>query len=441
MKKILLCVIFFSIMFLPAVIVSAEEYDLTTYLAMVEKNNPDLLVMFKDIELTKTDIALSRSMFLPHAGLQGGYNRNLTERLQSMPVASQPGGGQLVYQDVRTNYDNELNLGIGISQILYSAGAISNYNKAKLGQAIREQSYEAARQVIFCAAKKLYARAQLVLLVVEIRESSEHFSLEQYQRVQRRHSVGAATEMDLLLAEVDWRTKTDAVMEAKKNSELVLLAFRDLAGIPHTEYITLTQEHNDLPEIPETPTLGAVLSNRADYNALLLSRDLNDVERKAAQKAFLPEVSASLNYALGGMGNKSSLTGDYDFNSAALGIIVKIPISTGGARLARMKAAKLQQERTAIALSQRETAIESEILELLLRLEDSNQRIESSYRTVETARRAVTLAQTAYSNGQATYLNVMDAQDKLDMVWLNFANIGFEYLSAHYDWQLATGIK
>jgi outer membrane protein TolC len=56
---------------------------------------------------------------------------------------------------------------------------------------------------------------------------------------------------------------------------------------------------------------------------------------------------------------------------------------------------------------------------------------------VETARRAVALAQSAYSNGQATYLSVADAQDKLDMVWLNFANISVEYLSAYYDYELA----
>jgi outer membrane protein TolC len=380
-------------------------------------------------------------MFLPRAGVQGGYNRNLSERTQSMAVASLPNGGPLVFQDVRTNYDNELTLGIGINQILFSSGAISNYNKAKLGKAIREQSFEAARLAVLCAAKKLYVRAQLVLLVVEIRESSERFSLEQYQRVERRRQVGSATEMDLLLAEVDWRSKTDAVMEAKKNAELVLLAFRDLAGIPHSQPVTLTQERTELPEIPETPNLGDILASRADYRALLLSRDLTAIERRAAGSAFLPEVFASFNYALGGMGNGPSLIGDYDFNSATLGITVNISIMAGGARLARTKAARLEQEKTIIALSQRETAIESELIELQLRLEDAHQRFESAYRTVETAQRAVALAQTAYINGQATYLNVMDAQDKLDMVWLNFVNISFEYLSAYYDWELAVGIK
>ena len=104
-----------------------------------------------------------------------------------------------------------------------------------------------------------------------------------------------------------------------------------------------------------------------------------------------------------------------------------------------MKAAQLEQEKTIIALSQRETAIESELIEIQLRLEDARQRFESSYRTVETARKAVALAQSAYSNGQATYLTVADAQDKLDLVWLNFANVNFEYLSAYHDWELAAG--
>jgi len=424
-----------------ATAISAEEYDLTAYLAMVERNNPDLLMAFKDLELAKTTVTQARSAFLPGIGVQGGYNRSLTEQTQSMPVASQPGGGSLIFQDVRTNFDNELTLGIGVNQVLFSSGAMANYNKAKIARAIREQSLEAVRLAVLCAAKKLYTRAQLALLVVEIRESSERLSLEQYQRVQRLYQVGAAIELDLLSAEVDWRTKTDATGEAKKNAEVILIAFRDLAGIPHSQAITLTQVNTDLPEISESPNLGSVLANRADYRSLLLSRELTGIERDAARNLLLPEVSASISYVLGGMGNGTSLIGDYDFSSASLGLIVKIPIFTGGARLARMQAAKLEQEKVTIALSQKETAIESELFELQLRLAGAWQRRESSFLTVETARRAVALAQRAYANGQATYLAVIDAQDKLDQVWLNFANTSFEYLSAYYDWELAAGLK
>jgi outer membrane protein TolC len=423
-----------------ALSIPAAEYDLSAYLAMVERNNPDLLMMFKDVEIAKTGVSQARSVFLPSAGLQGGYNRNLIERTQSMPVAS-AGDGPLIWGDVPANFDNELHFGIGINQVLFNAGALTNYNKAKLAQAIREQSLEGARAAILTAAKKLYRRAQLTIMVVEIRESSEQFSLEQYQRVQRRHEAGVATEMDLLSAEVNWRQKTDATREAKRNAEIVLLAFKDLAGIPHSQKITLTEARIELPDTPDSPNFGSVLANRADYRTLMMSRDLAEVERKAARNSFFPEVSASFSYGVGGMGNGSSLAGDYNYNSAVLGVSVRIPISTGGARIARMNAARLEHEKTIIALSQRETAIESELIELQMRLDDAWQRHESTYRTVEVARRAVTLAETAYTNGQATLLTVADAQDRLDQVWLNFANADFEYLSAYYDWERAAGIK
>ena len=94
-----------------------------------------------------------------------------------------------------------------------------------------------------------------------------------------------------------------------------------------------------------------------------------------------------------------------------------------------------------IEYSKKEIAIESELYELQLRLAEAQQRSESSLLTVETARRTVALAQRAYANGQATYLAVIDAQDKLDQVWLNFANIGYEFLSAIYDWELAVGLQ
>ncbi|MCL1837623.1 MAG: TolC family protein [Treponema sp.] len=439
MRRIILSIIILVCFAVAAV--SAEEYDLDSYLALVERNNPDLLIRFKDIELARTDVALARSVMLPRAGVQGAYNHNFIEQTQSMAVASMGGtpGTPLHFEDIRNNFDNELILGIGISQTLFSAGAFSNYSKAKLGLAIREQSFDAARLAVLCAAKKLYLRAQLALIVVEVRESSEKFSQEQYQRVERRRQAGAATEMDLLLAEVDLRTKTDAVMESKKNAELILLAFRDLAGIPHAQEVILVQERTELPEIPETPNLGSILAGRSDYRALMLARELTDLERKAARNAFLPEVSASFSYGLGRMMGNDDYGGNYDFDAASLSLTVSLPIMAGGARLARMKAAQLEQEKTIIALSQRETAIESELRELQLRLEDARQRFESAYLTVETARRAVSLAQSAFTNGQATYLTVMDAQDKLDMVWLNFTNVNFEYLSAYYDWELATG--
>jgi outer membrane protein TolC len=359
--------------------------------------------------------------------------------MRSTPVASMPGGGPLVYQDIDSNFDNELTLGIGVNQTLFDAGAIANYSRARQGQRIRESSLEAARLNIRRAAQKIYAQTRLTLDVVTIMEASEQFSHETYQSAERKYRAGTATELDLLLAEVDWKRKVTASAEARKNTELALIAFRNLAGIPLSETVTLTGEFDGLPETPESHALETVLAQRPDYRALVLSQGLSDIERKAALSSFLPTVSASFSYALGGMGNGSSLLGDYDFTSSKLSLNVNVPLFAGGYRLSRVKAAGIEQEKAAIALSQRRRNIESELIELRLRLDEAAQRVESARLIEETARRAVSLAQSSYANGLTTQLTVAEAVNRLGEARLGLQSAIFEYRSVCYDWEFAAG--
>jgi outer membrane protein TolC len=224
-----------------------------------------------------------------------------------------------------------------------------------------------------------------------------------------------------------------------------LIAFRNLAGIPLSQAVTLTQEFGELAggstlETPEPPALDTVLSHRSDYRSLILSRELSDIDRKAAMSAFLPSASASFSYALGGMGNGASFIGDYDFNSARLGLSVTIPLFVGGYRLSKIKAAGIEQEKADLALLKKRDAVESEIIGLRLRLNEAAERVESARLIVETARRAVTLSQTAYANGLATQFTVTEAVNRLGESQLGLQSAIFEYRSACYDWELATGM-
>lgn len=421
--------------------IRAEEYDLSAYLAKVEQNNPDLALAAKELALARTGVAQARAAFFPSVGVQGGYTRNFTDDMRSTPVASQSGGGPLVYRDVDSNYDNEMTLGIGVNQTLFDAGAISNYSRARQGQKIRETSLEAARRNIRRAAQKIYAQTQLALGIVAIMEASEQFSRETHQSAGRKYRAGTATELDLLLAEVDWKRKAASVAESRKNAELALIAFRNLAGIPLSHAITLTEEFRALPEIPESPALETTLAGRPDYRALVLSRELSDIERRAAYTSFLPTVSASFSYALGGMGNGSSLIGDADFNSSKLSLSVNIPVFAGGYRLSRVNAAKIEQEKAGIALSQRRSVIESEFVELRLRLDEAAERIEAARLIEATASRAVALSQSSFANGLTTQLTVSEAINRLGEAQLGLQSAIFEYRSLCYDWEFATTVK
>jgi outer membrane protein TolC len=419
---------------------SATDYDLASYLRAVEQYNPDILLAQKEIEAARQIVNQARSAFFPRIGAQGDYKRNLTDRTQATPVASQSGGGPLVYQDVDVNFDNELTLGIGLTQTIFDAGAISSYRQARGGQAVREQSYEVVRQNLRAAAKKLYAQAQFVITVAEIMEASEQTSAEIYRSVERKYRAGAATELDLLMAEVDWKTKIPITSDAKKNVIVVFTALHNLAGIPLSEEIVLTESGSGMPEAPAFPPLEQILAARPDYRVLLLSQELADINHKGAMGSFLPVVSMGFSYGYAGMGN-DSLTGDYDLNTAQLSLGVTIPLFTGGYRLARMNAARIEQEKASLALVKKRADIESVLIELELRINAAEERIESSRLVEATARRALDLARSAYANGLATQLSVTEAANRLDEASLGLQSAVFEYRSAYYDWEFETGVE
>jgi outer membrane protein TolC len=436
LQKIALLV--FLVMFRISADIQAETYDVAAYLAKVEQNNPDLALAYRELLLSREQVNQARSPLLPGIGAEGSYTRNLQDLPRSTPVASLPGGGPLIYRDVDSNYDNELSIGVGVTQKLFDPAAWMQYRQAKKGLSIQEQAFEATRQNIRSAAKKLYVQTKLAFSVLAIRESSEEASRALYESAERKYRAGAVTELDLLMAEVDWRQKTSTVTEARRNAETALLAFRQFARIPLAEEVILTEDGEQIPPLPEFRALDSVLAGRADYRTLLLSRELADMGRKAALGSFLPIVSARLSFAYGGMGN-DSLTGDFDYTATQLTLGVNIPIFTGGYRLSRVRAARIEQEKASLALSKKQSDIESELIGIRLRLNEANERIDAARLIETTARRALALSQTAFTNGLVPQLSVTEASNRLDEASLGLQSAVCEYRLAFYDWEIASG--
>jgi outer membrane protein TolC len=423
----------------------ALELDLDAYLKMVEQNNPDLSLALKEIEAAKQSSAQARSALLPGIVAQGDYKRNFFDQNQPTPVAADTSAGgpvaPLIYQDMDANLDNEITLAVGASQTIFDAEAVSNIRLAKKGEALQGQIFQATLANLGGAAKKLYAQGQLAQRVVEIRRASENTSEEIYQSIERKFKAGAATELDLLMAEVDWKNCVRQTAEALRNAEIVLMELKKLAGIPMREALVLTESESEIGAVPDIPAFQTILSRRADYRALLLSRELADIQKSAALTSFLPTASVSFSYAWGSMGNGSSLhDSGADFKDMQLGLNVTIPLFVGGYRISRVRAATIEQEKASIALSKKQIDIESELLQLELRIKDAWDSIESVKLTVAAANRAVELSRSSYANGLVTRMQVAEAVNQAAEASLGLQYAIFEYRSACIDYELAGGL-
>jgi outer membrane protein TolC len=142
--------------------------------------------------------------------------------------------------------------------------------------------------------------------------------------------------------------------------------------------------------------------------------------------------------AEGGRGN-DSLTGDYDYTAVQLTLGVTIPVFAGGYRLSRVRAARIEQEKASLALAKKQSDIESELIEIQLRLNEAGERIEAARLIESAARRALSLSQTAFANGLVTGLSVTEAAKCLDEASLGLQSAICEYRLAFYDWETASG--
>jgi outer membrane protein TolC len=426
--------------------------SLEEYIEKVRANNLDIVLSGQNILAAAESVKQARSAFLPSIGATGGYTRNLRDRLQSTPVAangldpvmSVPGVGglyPLIYEDRDANYDNELTGAVVLDQKIFDAAALARYRQSKIGKSMQETVFDYTRQMVITAAKKLYAQAQLTEAVLAVAKEAENTSEETYRNIERMYTAGTTTELNLLMAEVDWKNNSTAVFEAERNMALVMLAVKNLANIPPETAITLTEEAGQLPELPSMPDLINVFTVRPDYHIQLLSKELAEEAYRASIGAFLPTVSARFAYAYGNMGGYE---GKDDWNAMnysvpQVSLNVTIPLFTGGYRTSLVRNANINRVQAEITIQKKRNEIEQEMTSLMLKMREARQKMGSAGTLEAAALRAMTLAQISLENGMGTRLAVSEASANLSKTRLNFQNAVFEYRSAYYDWLLAVG--
>ncbi len=424
----------------------AEDYSLDAYVQKVSRDNPDLALSRQSVANAVQNKNYARAALLPTVAATGSYTRNMKDIMAPAAAYTVPaeaalygGAAPIHYQDVDQNKDNEVTYGIAVQFNLLAPTDLARFRQAQKNVSIQKDVDEFTRRSVLTAAKKLYAQTQLTSELVAVSRLSEKSSGEAYRIVEKKYNAGTATELDLRLAEVDWKTDIAAIATAEKNANAAMMALKTLAGIPLDETVKLTDEEDSIPDLRETPDLTAVLAARGDYRAQRTAREIADIAYKASIGTFLPTVSTSFAAIHGGQGDGSSWT-DYEYDATQLTFSLTFPLFTGGSRVALVQMAKIQQTQANIQIQQAEDKIRQNIETLDLTLSEAKTRLETAQAVENAAIRAASLAQKSMESGLGTQLSASQANTKLAGARLNLRNAIYDYRAAYYDWELASGL-
>ena len=364
MKRFFLILAAFSFL---ALGLSAREQniDLAEFLSLVEENSLDLTAAETDRLLAEAQERLAKSAIYPMIGGQAGYTRNFIEITQ-----------EIMGMEIPMNTDNEFSIGVSVQQAIFDMKAFRGVEASREYLKLTGSAYEATRQAIMTAAKKLFYQSLLLQKVLEVRESSQANAYDNFQETRAKFENGIASKMDVLRAEVNWKVTIPETTQAAKNLDVAMNNLKNMAGIPPEEQVHLSGSLMEYPELPAELSLQDILSSRPDYEALLNRRQLQEINVAAKKAEFYPSLSASITYGWQAASNEFDLSDPT--KSLSAGLTVNVPIFYGGSRFAQLDQARLELDQTHTSIAKKQDDVRTQIESIRLSLKEASDRIESA---------------------------------------------------------------
>ncbi|RKX17836.1 MAG: hypothetical protein DRP35_10250 [Candidatus Zixiibacteriota bacterium] len=412
----------------------SETYDYSHFLEQVKKNNKDLKIAHKELELAKATKKDAVSGALPSVTASAGYNRNLSSLYMFADLSAMGGEGTSKF---KINKNNEYRFAVNVNQTLFSGSVFYAIRAANEYNKLTGFVYDASFDEIITYAKKAFYQTLLLKHIWEISQESEKNAFENYSEMQNAFENGLVSEFTLLQAEVRYRDMIPQTSEAKRNYNIALLNLEDFAGAKTGELTTVEGSLEKIPDMPQELKMNDILNKRPDYNAMMWEEKLRTTGVKAQNAEHFPKLSGYFTYAFSSQSDQFKF--EDENNSYMVGLNLTVPIFSGGATSAKVQQAKIELSKTQLSIEKKRDEIDLELKNIILRLKEAYKRIESAKVTLKTAKKAFSIAESTSKAGLTTQLELKDSRVVMDQAQLKYFVVIFEYLNAYFDWEKATG--
>ncbi len=365
-----------------------------------------------------------------------GETASIADRVAGLETASRCASGLnpfAAFSSLPFGQANQYNLGLSVSQNLFSGGRVSAQNAAAAAghrSAAIELTAQRAQNILDVAQS--YYDAALADRLVSIAEASFTQTENVLRQVTLNKNVGNVSEFELLRAQVTRDNQRPQLIQRRSDREVAYLRLKQLLNIPLEQPLRLTTSIDEVGGLPEGIRLAGLtftspeapdtsVTNRAAVRQAGEAVRAQQELVRIARSQRLPSLTVSSQY--GGVAYPTGgLPGSGDFRTNwTVTVGTQIPIFTGGrirgdelvaqANLAESRA-RLQQVREFASLDARVA---------LNALNQATASWEASRGTAEQATRAYTIAEVRYREGISTQLELNDSRILVEQAVVNRA--------------------
>jgi outer membrane protein len=421
-KKIFL--ILFSLFFL-----NQKVFAVTLFEALTEayKNNPELNAERENIHVSKEDLKISKSGYLPSVTISGSKSKEDTDKLTNR-----------VGSDVSVNDVNPLTQSIMVEQTLIDFGINADVKKNKIGINLANTKLLKKEQEILL--KTIEAFSGLILSIEKSKINKSNLSLleRQVETDQARLERGQITLADLAQSEASLAEAQAKFIQSKNDITTNKLNYENVIG-PISDLNSLDKNSNINFILPDNLNNAIKISKKNNPDLIIAKLEYKksgkDVDIARSDSA----PSAKLSFEKSRSDDFSSIYDEREKNT--LKATVTWPIYSGGKNKASLNKFRNLQNRKKLLLDNSLKTNDTNVASAWSTLQSSKSLLNSVKSQVEAAEIANEGITVEYESGLGrSTLDVIQSNSILLDSRIALANIERNYLLAQFKLLKAIGL-
>lgn len=401
-------------------------------------NNQPLIQQSKiDEDITKQDIRIALSGWLPQINLDANLQHYLKLPVSAFPDLTNPSGPK---QELATGLLNTSAALFSANQTIYSTDLFFSGKTARDLRKLSSQNTQVTKtDLVINVSKAFYdvllTQQQLKVLNEDILRLEKNYS-DAYN--QYRDGLSEKTDYQrAIIALNNARTEKKTIEETTKIKYAIL---KQLMGSPMDKPLTIIFDSMAIEKDTDLDTLqNQNFDKRPEYQVLQTSLNLQHAKVNYYKWSFLPTITAFGDYNFNYQNDQFSQLYNKNFPNSLVGLKLSMPLFQGTSRWHNLRKAYLQYNRLNLDITNLKNQESTEYTQAMAVYKSNLAALRSAKDNITIARDIFNTVKFQYEKGVVTYLEVIVSETDLRTSQLNYLNTLFQVLSSKLDVSKALG--
>jgi outer membrane protein len=317
---------------------------------------------------------------------------------------------------------------VGVNQLLFNSSYLASIKAARLYRDLVSLQLNAAKEKVRNQVIDAYVPALVLSESIAVMDKNIENQQKLFGETQATYKAGFIELLDVDRVEYLLSTLKSDRGTLVRQREILVDALKFAMNMPISDSIALSDDIDKLLAAYGDIDLSEELNymNRADYVALLKTRELSQVQVEVYQKDWLPTVSMFASYDPSFQGNDKL----FWIPSSIIGVSVNMPIYDGGLSRAKEERAAIEALKIDEQKNMLTRAFDLEIESARKQYNNAKHRMEDQERNLALAKRINDTSQIKFREGVGSSFEVTQAQFGYYQAQAAWINARFEYLNA-----------